>query len=605
MRARSFAEKTYHAAQQDYNASVREKLSSVSDQHKWWSTLKSAVFGSQPSIPPLLDSSGELVTRPVDKANLLMSHFDSKLSHNTLQLNENTESVPILTSMAFKSKEVERLLLDLDTHGGTDPVGMFPLFLKETAAVLAPKVSAVFRLLVRTGIFPKCWKVANITPIPKGSPSPDVTNYRPISITPIFSKVFEHLVSNRLSRFFEQTSLLSKHQFAYRKNLGTTDALLTVTHTLQEALDRGREARCVQLDFTAAFDRVNHAGLIWKLQRTGIGGKLLSILSLFLKGRIHRVGVDGSFSEWHEVHSGVPQGSVLGPLLFNIYTSDLFQVTDNPLYGYADDVTLVATVDLPQARPSVCSSLNEDLCRISTWCTKWDMKINPAKSKSLCFSRSRTVFPLHGDLVVDGSPIANCCELDILGVKFDSKLTFESHIRAIVSSASRKLGILRKAYTILQDASISVTCFRCFILPLLEYCAPVWSSAAASHLRLIDKVFRTAQFLCNGNVLCNLSHRRDISCLCMLYKIRASLSHPLHGSIPALYVATRLTRGAFESHRATLQEIRCRTNQFQRSFLPATVSIWNSLNNNVIEANNIQTFKSRANKLLISRLAQH
>ncbi len=122
---------------------------------------------------------------------------------------------------------------------------MFPLFLKETAAVLAPKLSSVFRLLVRQGSFPMCWKVADITPIPKGSPSPHVANYRPISITPIFSKVIEHLVSNRLSQYLEQHGLLSNHQFAYRKNLGTTDALLTVTHTLQSALDLGHEARGV------------------------------------------------------------------------------------------------------------------------------------------------------------------------------------------------------------------------------------------------------------------------------------------------------------------------------------------------------------------------
>ena len=127
---------------------------------------------------------------------------------------------------------MEKLLNALDTNGGTDPLGMFPLFLKETSKVLAPKLSAVFRRLLRSGSFPKCWRVANITPIPKGPPSARVSNYRPISITPLLSKVFEHLVSTRLSSFLERSSLLSPNQFAYRKNLGTTDALLTISHKL-------------------------------------------------------------------------------------------------------------------------------------------------------------------------------------------------------------------------------------------------------------------------------------------------------------------------------------------------------------------------------------
>ena len=141
-------------------------------------------------------------------------------------------------------------MLDLDPYGGSDPLGMFTLFLKRTADVL-PHLSVVFRRLVRLGHFPACWRQANITPIPNGPSSSSVANYRPISITSVLSKVFEHQVSVRLRRFSERSRVLPTTQFAYRKGLGTCDALLCMSHTLQNALERGQEARIVQIDFSA------------------------------------------------------------------------------------------------------------------------------------------------------------------------------------------------------------------------------------------------------------------------------------------------------------------------------------------------------------------
>ena len=139
-------------------------------------------------------------------------------------------------------------MLDLDLYDGTDRLGMFPLFLKRTADVMAPRLSTVSRRLVRFGSFLACWRQANVTPIPKVSPSSSVINYRQISITSVLSKVFEHLVSVRLSRFMECNGVLPTTQIAYRKGLGTCDALLCMSHTLQSALESGQDARIVQID---------------------------------------------------------------------------------------------------------------------------------------------------------------------------------------------------------------------------------------------------------------------------------------------------------------------------------------------------------------------
>ena len=160
---------------------------------------------------------------------------------------------------------------------------MFPLFLRELLMFWPPiLIGVVFRRLVRLGSFPACWRQANVTPIPKGPPSSSVTNYRPISITSVLSKVFERLVSVRLGQFMERSGMLPTTQFAYRKGLGTCDALLCVSHTLQCALEIGQEARIVQIDFSAAFYWVNHQGILYKLCSVGIRGSVLSISSQFL-----------------------------------------------------------------------------------------------------------------------------------------------------------------------------------------------------------------------------------------------------------------------------------------------------------------------------------
>ena len=147
------------------------------------------------------------------------------------------------------------------------------------------------------GSFPACWRQANVTPIPKGPPSSSVANYQPISITSVLSKVFQRLVSVCLGRFMERSGVLPTTQFAYRKGLGTCDALLCVSHTLHSALESGQEARIVHIDFSAAFDRVNHLGILYKLCSVIIGGSVLSILTQFLLNQSQHVMVDGCRSK--------------------------------------------------------------------------------------------------------------------------------------------------------------------------------------------------------------------------------------------------------------------------------------------------------------------
>ena len=213
-------------------------LMNAQSPHKWWSTLKSAVFSTISSLPPLVNAGDGLVCESVGKADRLSDH-----SREAVVLPLTCHPSPTLTTFAFRSREVRRLLLDLDPYGGADQLGMSPLFLKKTADVCPPpRLSVVFQRLVRLGSFPPCWRQANVTPIPKGPPSSSVAYYRPISITSVLSKVFERLVSVRLGRFMERNGVHPTTQFAYRKGLGTCDALFCVFHSLKSAVVSGQEA---------------------------------------------------------------------------------------------------------------------------------------------------------------------------------------------------------------------------------------------------------------------------------------------------------------------------------------------------------------------------
>ena len=198
-------------------------------------------------------------------------------------------------------------------------------------------------------------------------------------------------------------------------------------------------------------------------------------------------------------------------------------------------------------------------------------------------SRSRNVFPPHPDLLVGSTSLNSCEFFKIIGVTLDSKFTFERHIRSISSSVAQKIGLLRKSFRIFGDHDVLLRCFNSFILPCLEYRSPVWSSAADSHLKLLDKNLRACKFLI-PNLTISLQHLRFISSLCMLYKIFHNPSHPLHSELPNLFRPKRVTRGI---------------SQYSRCFIPATTKLWNELPSMIVEATELQKFKIGANAFLL------
>ena len=217
--AQRHANVCYAQAQRTHKEDCRGRLSEAQNPHSWWKVLKETLFGKASDTPPISNCDGELVSHPQQKAELLSQHFDSKQSRAVINLPSTCHPCPQLTSLAFKAKEVMHILSDLDSRGGIDPSGFFPVIFKKLSGIFAPKISALFRVLVRRGSFPLSWRTANIVPIPKCSSPSLPSDFRPISITPVLSKVFEKLLVARLSKHLQP--IIPPRQYAYRKGLGT------------------------------------------------------------------------------------------------------------------------------------------------------------------------------------------------------------------------------------------------------------------------------------------------------------------------------------------------------------------------------------------------
>ena len=251
----------------------------------------------------------------------------------------------------------------------------------------------------------------------------------------------------------------------------------------------------MQIDFSAAVVRVNHMGILYKLCSVGIGGSVSFILTPFLSNRSQHIMVDGCRSKLVNIVSGVPQGCVLGPLLFLLYTSEIFSILENKLIGYADDSTFMAVVLSPGVRAALAESLIRDLGWVWERCELWGMKLNASKTKTMMVSRSRTMHPQSLSLIIGGTVLKESDDLVILGVTFDSKITFEKHLHSVSRAASQRLGILRKSWRVVHDRSLLGRWFRGFVLPVWEYCSAVWCSAADTHIKLQDRAVSGAQFL--------------------------------------------------------------------------------------------------------------
>jgi len=273
------------------------------------------------------------------------------------------------------------------------------------------------------------WKKANFIPLFKKGDRQLRENYRPVSLLDSLSKITEKIVFTRLYTFLDNMDFFTTFHSGFRPCDGTVFQLTLIVHRIFEALEKGKEVRMVFLDLSKAFDRVWHKGLLFKLSNIGVKGALLDLFYSYLSNRHQRVVLEGQCSNWSHVETGVPQGSVLGPLLFLIYINDICKYIQSNCFLNADDTSLFEIVD----DPASCSQqLNNDLAIINQWCNKWLMKMNTSKCEAITFSVKR-VKPVHPTLFYENTPICEVRSHKHLGLTLSHDLSWSEYISHIIN----------------------------------------------------------------------------------------------------------------------------------------------------------------------------
>lgn len=502
----------------------------------------------------------------------------------------SASAVPVTTNIDVSDSDpnlisfngVLNLLLRLKVKSSPGPDNIPNAFLRRYAEILAKYLVVIFRASLSSAALPFDWKLARVLPFAKKGDPQCIPNYRPISMTSACCKMLEHIIAIRINSFLDDNHILSPFQHGFRKGFSTVTQLVSVVHHIASVLDNAGQVDMLFLDFSKAFDRVPHNKLIDKLHATGIPNYLVSWVSAYLSGRKQYVDICGQTSPHLPVASGVPQGSVLGPLLFLIYCNDIVNVITDPVkIGlFADDCVIFTDVQMPDDQFALNSALND----IISWCNKWGMMLNFEKSVFLRISNKKN--PLQFLYSASNQPLQEVSQYKYLGLTITNKLSWNAHIADVSSSAFRKLCLLRHK---LRDApsQVKLLAYNTLIRPKLEYACIVWDPHTKSNIYSLEKIQRRAvrfiysKFgrgvsvtkLMQDNEIQTLQSRRQLLRLKFLHSL-VNNKLALH---PSAYVTPLSTRQTRHSHVLSLTPYFARTNLFKFSFFPRTINEWNNL----------------------------
>ena len=278
-----------------------------------------------------------------------------------------------------------KVLNSLDISKATGPDGISNRLLKEASVPIAEPLSHLLNFSLSLGTFPDDWKLTNVIPIFKKGDSMLCTNYCPISLLCCVSKVFEKIIFDHIYAYLKCHGILSKNQSGFIQGDSTINQLISICNLLYKGLDNGDEFIGVFLDLTKAFDKVWHTGLIFKIKKYGIKGNLLKWLTSYLTNRKQKVVINGNSSDIKDLQAGVPQGSVLGPLLFLLYINDFCKNVSSKDFMFADDTSLFKKIN--NNIHHAASVVNKDLEGMHNWCKQWLVMVNPTKTVYMLFSR--------------------------------------------------------------------------------------------------------------------------------------------------------------------------------------------------------------------------
>jgi len=399
---------------------------------------------------------------------------------------ENRESIYLKPT---DKEEVESVIIQLkDSSAGYDDI--VPKVVKLSYTFYLEALVHIFNLSITQGIFPNELKIAKVVPLFKKGDKSVISNYRPISLLPLFSKVLEKLIYCRIANFINKHELLYKYQFGFRNKHNTNMALITITDKIMNYFQNGDYVVGLFLDFSKAFDTVNHNILLSKLNKYGIRGVAQNLMASYLGNRVQYVYY-GTSSSKKNITCGVPQGSILGPLLFLLYINDIVNVSKILLpILYADDTNLFLN---GKSISQLIKTLNNELINLVKWLNANKLSLNVDKTHYMIFSSKNKKVQVDESLkvTINNVEIERVHITKFLGVLVDDKLNWKQHVSYIKGKVSKAVGILCKARKVLNENTL-VTLYNSLLYPYLTYCIEVWGSCNKTELNAILKLQKRA-----------------------------------------------------------------------------------------------------------------
>lgn len=357
--------------------------------------------------------------------------------------------------------------------------------MKSSADIYIDHLSYIINLSFTQGCFPEELKIARVIPLYKSGDNQLLKNYRPVSVLPLFSKLFERVMFNRILEFINKHSLLYKFQFGLRSGHSTSNALMIIVDKILGGFNEGDMTIGVFIDFSKAFDTVNHQILLNKLIKYGIRGPAYKWLTNYLHNRKQFVSYDSVTSSTGNISCGVPQGSILGPLLFILFINDMYKVSEKiyPIL-FADDSNIFIQ---GKNLSNITAILNEELSKINLWIQANKLSLNIDKTKFILFKPRRkqptTVYPV----MINNRTIERIYETKFLGVIISSDLSWDHHTKYIAGKIAKGIGVICKARQSLSQKSL-LTLYYSFVYPYLCYCVEVWGATSNKNLHRLHKM---------------------------------------------------------------------------------------------------------------------
>ena len=522
------------------------------------------------------------------EANLLPGRVDPR---NFVKKNDMCS----LYLQRVSSEEISEMISDLkDIKQNLNHISV--KIFKENREILAPTIRDIVNASFSAGVFPDVLKWATVIPILKGGDSTLLLNYRPISLLSIFSKIFERCLYNRLIEFTSINKILTPNQHGFLKNHSTETALISYLEHLYNIINLGKYSINLFIDFKKAFDTLNHNILLQKLELYGIRGPVFNLIKSYLSNRGMRVKIGDSFSSYRFVNIGIPQGSILGPLLFILYVNDMPGFTDEIFtVMYADDSNFCAS---NKSAHDLFGGINGKIELLYNWATCNRLSINSEKSFYMSISNRNLPVNLPA-VILNNTNLESKLTGRYLGVTMDRGLKFDQHVRDVCDKVSKNIGVIYRIRKLLNFETLK-TLYYALIYPYLLYCNLAWGNIYHVHLKPLEILQKRVIRIINGAEYNSPTNtyffQNEILKLKDIYKYRLGLYmfNLDRDSLSRQHAySTRNRRDLLPSFN--------RTNVSQRSLFYTGPNLWNSIPENIKDSNSLAIFKVKLKKYLISQ----